>query len=72
MKAIETITTDESKVLAVLVETMPNDDTKAYVSYFINGVEVIEWTKLKTQEQRLFNALADNLCDGLCLTKWSY
>lgn len=31
-----------------------------------------EWAKLKTREQRLFNALADNLCGDLCLTKWSY
>jgi hypothetical protein len=72
MKAIETITTDEGKVLTVIVETMPNDDTKGYVSYFINGVQVQDWAKLKKQQQRLFNALADNLCEGLCLTKWSY
>lgn len=71
MRAIETIVT-ENKTLAVLVETMAGDDTKGYVSYFIDGIEVNEWEKVVKRYQRLLIALSDNLCEGLNLQKWSY
>jgi len=71
MKAIEMINY-EGKNLTALIETMPDDDTKAYVSYFIDGIEITDWSKLVKRYQRILSALADNLCEGLALTKWSY
>lgn len=70
MKAIETINY-EGKTLAVLVETH-EDETKGYVSYFIDGMQLTDWSKLVTRYQRIFSAIADNLCEGLAVTKWSY
>ena len=71
MKAIEIIET-EGKRLGVLVETKGNDETKGYVSYFIDGLEITDFSKLVTRYQRLFNTMADNLCKGLAVTKYSY
>lgn len=71
MKATETISY-EGKLLAVLVETLPEDDKKACVSYFIDGNEITDWGKLVKRYQRILAALADNLCEGLALTKWNY
>jgi hypothetical protein len=71
MKAIETIQT-ENKTLAVLIETLPNDDTKAVVSYFIDGIELTEWSRIPPRFQRLLAALAENLCEGMGVIKWSY
>jgi tetrahydromethanopterin S-methyltransferase subunit F len=71
MKTLETILY-ENKTFAVLVETMPDDDTKGYVSYFIEGSQITDCSKLITRYQRLFTTLADNLCEGLAVIKWSY
>ena len=71
MKALEMINYD-GKILAVLVETKPEDDTKGYVSYFINGIEITDWSRLVKRYQVMFTALADNLCEGLAVQKWSY
>ena len=71
MKAIEIISY-EGKRLSVLVETMQDDDTKGYVSYFIDGIEITDWSKLVKRYQRILTSLSDNLCEGLALTKWSY
>ncbi|HRH53293.1 MAG TPA: hypothetical protein PLN38_08215 [Chitinophagales bacterium] len=54
------------------VETLRNDETKAHVDYFIDGIQVTDWSKVAKRYQRLLTTLADNLCEGLCLTKWSY
>jgi tetrahydromethanopterin S-methyltransferase subunit F len=51
---------------------MPDDDTKGYVNYFIEGSQITDWSKLITRYQRLFTTLADNLCEGLAVIKWSY
>ena len=71
MKAVE-IMDYEGKRFAVLVETMPEDDTKGYVSYFIDGNQITDWSRLVKRYQVMFTALADNLCEGLAVTKWSY
>ena len=71
MKAIEMINY-EGKCLSVYVETMPGDETKGYVSYFIDGIQITDWGKLVKRYQRIFTALADNLCEGMTLIKWSY
>lgn len=71
MKAIEMINY-EGKCLSVYVETMPEDDSKGYVSYFIDGIEIKDWSKLVKRYQRILTALADNLCEGLAVLKWSY
>jgi len=71
MKAIEIINY-ENKRLGVLVETKPEDDTKGYVSYFIDGIEITDWSKLVKRYQVMLTVLADNLCEGLGLIKWSY
>ena len=70
MKAIEMINY-EGKSLSVFVETMPEDETKGYVSYFIDGYEVKDWAKIVKRYHRILSALADNLCEGMALTKWS-
>ena len=71
MKAIEMISY-EGKRLSVLVETLPDNDTKGYVSYFVDGIQITDWGKLVKRYQRILTALADNLCEGLAVTKWSY
>lgn len=71
MKAIEIMDYD-GKRLAVYVETLPEDDTKATVSYFINGIEITDWSKLVKRYQTTFTVLSDNLCEGLGVIKWSY
>jgi hypothetical protein len=71
MKAIDIINY-EGKTLAVLVETQGNDETKGFVSYFIDGMQLTDWSKLVSRYQRIFSAMADNLCEGLAVTKWSY
>jgi len=71
MKAVEMINY-EGKRLSVLVETMPEDETKGYVSYFIDGIQITDWGKLVKRYQRILTALSDNLCEGMALTKWSY
>lgn len=70
MKAAETINY-EGKVLAVFLETLPADERKAYVSYFIDGIEVTEWSKIVKRYQRILTALSDNLCEGLNVIKWN-
>ena len=40
--------------------------------YFIDGYEVKEWGKVVKRYQRILTALADNLCEGLAVQKWSY
>lgn len=68
MKALEIMNYD-GKGFAVLVETKPEDETKGYVSYFINGIEITDWSKLVKRYQIMFTALADNLCEGLHIQK---
>jgi len=67
MKALEMINY-EGKRLSVLVETKPEDDTKGYVSYFIDGIQITDWPKLVKRYQRILAALAVNLCEGLGVT----
>lgn len=71
MKAIEIINY-ENKRLGVLVETKPDSEIKGYVSYFIDGIEITDWSKLVKRYQVMLTVLADNLCEALGLIKWSY
>jgi len=71
MKATETIQY-EGKLLGVYLETSTADERKAHISYFIDGTEITDWSKLVTRYQRILTALADNLCEGLNVIKWSY
>lgn len=70
MKTIETITYGNTQ-LTVLIETK-EDEKKAFVSYFINGIEITEWSKLVKRYQATLTVLADNMCEGMGLIKWSY
>jgi len=56
--------------LTMLVTGDEND--KANVEYFVNGLEINDWGKLKPDFQELLNTLADVVCKKLSLTKWSY
>lgn len=69
MKTIESITYMGYN-LAVLVTGDDND--KAAVEYFINGMQVTDWGKIKPDFQAFFTTLADTTCKKLGLTKWSY
>ena len=73
MKAIENLITD-NRTFTVLVQTNDNlmDETKGFVSYFINGDEIGDFDKILPRYQRLFNLMADNLCEGLAVIKYSY
>lgn len=59
----------EGKLLGVLVETQPNDETKGYVTYFIEGIEITDWGRIVPRYRRILTALADNLCELYRLTK---
>ena len=56
--------------LSVLITEIENDN--AQVEYFINGMQIKDWGKVKPDFQALFTALSDIVCKTLCLTKWSY
>lgn len=71
MKALEIMNYD-GKMFAVLVETKPKDDTKGYLSYFIDGNEITNFSRLVKRYQVMFTALSDTICDGLDLQKFSY
>jgi hypothetical protein len=70
MKALEIISY-EGKTLSVFVETK-YDDNKGWVSYFIDGLEITDFDKILKRYQRIFEALADNICEGLQIEKHSY
>lgn len=69
MKTIET-TTYNGHNLTVLITEMDNDN--AFVEYFINGMQVKEWSKIRPDFQALFITLSDVVCKNLCLNKSSY
>jgi hypothetical protein len=69
MKALNTAIVD-GKNLTVLMDELPED--KASISYFIDGLEITCWDKIKPFYQNIFTVLADDVCKGYCLTKWSY
>lgn len=69
MKTIETIIY-KNHTLSVLITADEHD--KASVEYFVNGLQITDWSKLKPDFQTMFSALADAECKILCLTKWSY
>lgn len=69
MKTIETIKYMNYD-LTVLVTGGEHD--KATVEYFVNGMQIMDWSKLKPDFQALLNTLADVVCKKLSLTKWSY
>jgi hypothetical protein len=71
MKATDTIMY-EGATLVVLMEILPDDETKGCIKYFLNGVEVETWDRLNFRYKRIFTALADSLCETYGLTKWSY
>lgn len=69
MKTIETITY-MSYSLSVLITADEHD--KATVEYFVNGLQITDWGKLKPDFQALLTTLSDVVCKNLALTKWSY
>lgn len=69
MKTTETINYKDAQ-LTVFVDADEHD--KATVSYFINGYEVTDWSKIKPSFQALLTAIADDICKTYSLTKWSY
>ncbi len=71
MKAL-TNCTIENATLTVYVETFDFEPNNGFISYFINGIQINEWEKIKPLYQQIFTALADDLCKGYCLTKYSY
>lgn len=71
MKAIETLTY-QGKVFAVLVETKQDDEVNGYIHYFIDGTEITDYSRLLKTYQRMFTVMADNLCQGHGLIKYSY
>lgn len=71
MKAIETIIY-ESKAFTTLVETQANDEINGFVYYFIDGMQITDWSKLTPRYQRIFTVMADNLCEKSGVSKWSY
>ena len=71
MKKVDTLIL-QGKILTVLVETLPEDETKAYVSYFVNGQQVINWENLTELQRSMFTVLADEICQQSSLLKWGY
>lgn len=69
MKTIESITYMNHN-LTVLITADKYD--KAEVEYFVNGIHITDWSKLKPDFQSLFITLSDVVCKNLCLTKWKY
>lgn len=69
MKTIQNLTYGKDE-LTVLVTELDNE--KAAVEYFINGYQVTDWSKIKPVFQNLLTAMADDVCKGYALTKWTY
>ena len=69
MKTLRTLKT-ETFELAVLIEEV--EPGKAQIDYFINGNQLVDWSKIKPIFQNLFTVLADDECKRLNLLKWSY
>lgn len=45
---------------------------KAYIEYFVNGVQLEDWHKIKLNLQCALSMMADNVCRENNLYKWSY
>ncbi len=69
MKVLEYIEI-HGKCLSVLA--IEKETNKAYISYFIDGVEITQWETLPTLYKNLFTVLSDALCEGMKWQKWSY
>jgi hypothetical protein len=68
MKSIDTVNYN-GKQLSVLIETLPGDENKGKATYFIDGYEITNWDKVVKRYQRLFTAMADNISEGMLITK---
>lgn len=71
MKTLSTLKIHKVELVCV-VETLPGEEIKAHVDYFINGYHVTDWAKIKPEYQQLFNVMADVICSREGLIKWSY
>lgn len=69
MKTIQNITYGKDELTVLVTET---EEGKGHVEYFVNGYQVTDWTRLKSVYQKLFSAMADDVCNKAGLTKWSY
>ena len=69
MKYIEQIT-HNNKSLICFVESDHKDN--AYVSYFIDGMEITDWSKLLLIYRNLFEVLRTSIVMENNLTLWSY
>ncbi len=68
MKTLETLTYNGIN-LSVMIET---EDSKASANFFVNGLEITDWGKLKPIFQTLLSALLDQYCEDYKLIKWRY
>jgi hypothetical protein len=57
------------KTLTILVEAEGN---KATISYFVDGIQIIEWNKISIMYQTIFAAMVNDYCDSNNLVKWNY
>ena len=58
-------------LFAALADT-PQEPKHAYISYFVNGVEVTDFNDLITEHRQEFNSMANDLCYKHGLIKYSY
>ncbi len=70
MKVSSVVVGNLNETLTVHVEE--KECQKGYVSYFINGEQVVHWGTLTDLQKALFTALADDLCAKMFVSKWSY
>ena len=69
MKYIEQLTHNH-KTLICFVES--DDKDKAYVSYFIDGIEITDFSKLLSIYQKLFDVLRSSIVAENNLQLWSF
>jgi len=64
------LATVETTSLQLLIEVQENN--RAFASYFLNGIEVTEWGKIKPIYQDVFKALFRDYCEKNKLLLWGY
>ena len=69
MKYIEQLTHNH-KTLICFVES--DDEDKAYVSYFIDGIEITDFSKVLSIYQKLFDVLRSSIVSENELQLWSF
>lgn len=69
MKTIETVFYNNHN-LSIFITA--NDKKQATAEYFIDGIEVTDFSKTRSTFVALFNALFDDYCKCYDLIKWNY